>query len=138
MSHDRRRDERALNLIVEALTEDQTEAEKKLKERGVDLDASVDACRMFFQKLKGKIELESAQAELERRDAISGRSRDNVSKLLRSLSMSAQEFLASMQHHGRLSLGFRNIQDLDDEDALDIIEEAGLVDDLENAAKRSD
>ena len=137
MSHDKTRHERLLDLIVEALTEDPVAAEADLKRKGVDLDAAVKSHEAYFQKLRSRVELEAAREELERRDAESERFGDIIRRKLEALSLTPQQFLARMQDQGRVSMSFSSLEVVSDEDAVDIIEEAGLLPDLERLESES-
>lgn len=137
MSYDKTRHERLLDLIVEALTEDSVAAEADLKKKGVDLDAAVNAHEAIFQKLKSRVELEAAREELERRDAESERFGHLIRPKLEALSLTPQQFLARMQDQGRVSMSFSSLEVVSDEDAIDIIEEAGLLPELERLESES-
>lgn len=126
-----------LDLITEAISDNPDYADEFLKDRGVDLEGSSKANYKFFNKLKVQHEMKEAERQLEAKDRASESFRQSISKKLETLSMSPTTFLAMMQERQMLNMSFSKAESLDDDDAIDIIQEAGLEQELDRLIAES-
>lgn len=118
---------RLFDELADSVLENKDEAREVLEEAGKDPEEVRARGREFIEKMKGKARLARAEAKKEKL----GRMRERLHrKLDRQAQGNPKELLARAMAEGSehgVQFHFRNIEDLSDEDALEMLDEIQLI-----------
>jgi len=103
---------------------------QEMNEQGEDPEAIREEGMAFVKRLKGHLRLSAADAEREKTMNKLDALRTEARRRLEEMEENAKELIRRLATRpgGELSLSFRKIESLDDEEALEVLTEAQLLD----------
>lgn len=119
--------DRALSLIADALSGDAKKADAILKEEGINLSESVQKNLAFLKKMRGKAELRAAAEERERSEARLSELRETTKERISKYPNPKKALARLLGGTGEVSLSFRKLEEMDEEDVIDALGDAELL-----------